>query len=77
MKKLIVLSLTGMLLTPMVGLLGVGVLVNPAVINQANCIATGITLGPIPDSLQVTAKDGSTFTLNRRQLTHAATITPA
>ena len=74
MKKLLALGLTGMLLTPMVGLLGVGVLVNPAVINQAHCIATGITLGPIPDSLQVTAKDGSTFTLNRQQLTHAATI---
>lgn len=74
MKKLLVLGLTGMLLTPMVGLLGVGVLVNPAVINQANCLATGIILGPIPDSLQVTAKDGSTFSLKRQQLTHAATI---
>ena len=71
MKKLLVFALIGMLLTPMIGLLGVGVLVNPAVLNQAHCIASGITLGPIPDSLEVTMKDGHTFTLNKQQLTHA------
>ena len=71
MKKLLVLGLTGMLLTPILRFLGVGILVNPAVINQANCIASGITLGPIPDSFQVTIKDGYSFTLNRQQLTHA------
>ena len=48
-----------MLLAPMLGIVSVGVLVNPAVINQANCIASGISLGPIPDSLQVTMKDGT------------------
>lgn len=74
MKKLIVLGVTGMLLAPMLGLVSVAVLVNPAVINQANCIASGISLGPIPDSLQVTAKDGASFTLNKQQLTNAATI---
>ena len=74
MKKLLVFALIGMLLTPMIGLLGVGVLVNPAVLNQAHCIASGITLGPIPDSLEVTMKDGHTFTLNKQQLTHAGTI---
>lgn len=74
MKKLLALALSGMLLTPMLGLVGVGVLVNPAVLNQAHCIASGIVLGPIPDSLKVTMKDGHSFTLNKQQLTHAATI---
>lgn len=74
MKKLLAVALAGMLLTPMLGLLGVGVLVNPAVLNQAHCIASGIVLGPIPDSLAVTMKDGHSFTLNKQQLTHAATI---
>lgn len=74
MKKLLALGVAGMLLAPMLGIVSVGVLVNPAVINQANCIASGISLGPIPDSLQVTMKDGTSFTLNKQQLTHAATI---
>lgn len=74
MKKLLVFGVVGMLLAPMLGLISVGVLVNPAVINQANCIASGITLGPIPDSLSVTTKDGTSFTLDKQQLTHAATI---
>lgn len=75
MKKILGVGLIALLLlTPMLGLLAVGVLMNPAVLNQANCIASGVTLGPIPDELEVTTKDGYTFTLNRRQLTHAGTI---
>lgn len=74
MKKFLAFALAGMLLTPMLGLVGVGVLVNPAVVNQAHCIASGISLGPIPDSLKVTMRDGYTFTLNRQQLTHAGAI---
>jgi hypothetical protein len=31
-------------------------------------------VGPIPDELEVTTRDGETFTLNKKQLTHAATI---
>ncbi len=74
MKKLLPLALVGVLLSPMVGLLGIGVLMNPAVTNDANCIASGIHLGPIPDSLDVTMRNGTQFTLNNKQLTHAATI---
>ena len=74
MKKLLAAAATFMLLAPMLGLLSIGVLVNPAVLNQANCIASGVILGPIPDELEVTMKDGYTFTLNKQQLTHASTI---
>lgn len=74
MKKALILALLGMLFAPMLSLLGVAVLVNPALTNQALCIASGVTLGPIPDELEVTTADGTTFTLRRTQLTHAATI---
>lgn len=74
MKKLLAAVAGLMLLAPMLGLLSVGVLVNPAVLNQGNCIASGVVLGPIPDELEVTMKDGYTFTLNKQQLTHAGTI---
>lgn len=74
MKKLLATAATFMLLAPMLGLLSIGVLVNPAVLNQANCIASGVIPGPIPDELEVTMKDGYTFTLNKQQLTHASTI---
>lgn len=74
MRKALVLALVSMLFAPMLSLLGVAVLVNPAVTNQAVCIASGVVLGPIPDELEVTTADGTTFTLSRTQLTHAATI---
>ena len=74
MKKLLALALSGMLLTPMLGVVSVGVLMNPALTHQSLCIAGDVTLGPIPDELQVTTKDGHTITLNRQQLTHAGTI---
>lgn len=74
MKKALPLALVGVLFTPLLSLLGVAVLVNPAVTNQALCIASGLTVGTIPDQLQVTTADGTTFTLNRTQLTRAATI---
>jgi murein DD-endopeptidase len=74
MKKLLAAIAGLMLLAPMLGLLSIGVLVNPAVLNQANCIASGVALGPIPDSLEVRMKDGYAFALNKQQLTHAGTI---
>lgn len=74
MKKALILALVGLLLAPMLSLLGVAVLVNPAVTNQALCIASDVILGPIPDELEVTTAGGATFTLNHTQLTRAATI---
>ena len=74
MKKAAIAALVFVLLAPMLGLLGIGVVMNPAVTNQANCVASDVVLGPIPDSLEVTMKDGYTFTLNKQQLSHAGTI---
>lgn len=74
MKKALVALAAWVMLAPMLALVGVAVLVNPAVTNQAMCIASGVVLGPVPDELEVSTADGATFTLNRQQLTHAATI---
>ena len=53
-------------------LVTVGLVINPAVI--ACLSSSGLTLGNVPDSLVVTTANGETFTLNKQQLTHAATI---
>ena len=62
------LTLTG----PAALLLMVAVLVNPAAV--AACTTGTLHVGPVPDSLTTTAKDGATVTLDKTQLTHAATI---
>ncbi len=56
---------------PATALLSVAVLANPAV---AACAPGSLIVGPIPDSLTATTRNGETVTLNRQQLTHAATI---
>ncbi|HMR12116.1 MAG TPA: M23 family metallopeptidase [Arachnia sp.] len=54
-------------------MLSVGVLMNPAA--TATCVVDGaVTVGDVPDELEVTTANGETFTLNQTQLTHAATI---
>lgn len=50
----------------------IGLLVNPSVI--AACTTSTLSVGPIQDSLTATTKDGVTVTLDKTQLTHAATI---
>ncbi len=72
-KKLAAAVLALLLLGPMLGLVGVGVLMNRAAVN---CVVPGgsVTVGSVPDSLTVTTANGDTFTLNQQQLTHAATI---
>ncbi|WP_280202981.1 M23 family metallopeptidase [Nocardia cyriacigeorgica] len=72
-KKLLILGLAFVLLGPACVLMAIGVLMNPA---AANCAVPGgsVTVGNVPDSLTVTTQDGTTFTLNKTQLTHAATI---
>ncbi|WP_286268176.1 M23 family metallopeptidase [Brooklawnia propionicigenes] len=74
MKKAVIALAALMLLGPMLGLLGIGVLMNPAA--NAACTIDGgeVSLGNVPDELTVTTQDGTTFTLNKTQLTHAATI---
>lgn len=65
--------LLGLLFGPASTLVAMSVLLNPAA--QASCLpAGGLSVGPIPTTLTVTASDGTTFTLDRQQLTHAATI---
>lgn len=71
-RKAAIAALALMFFTPSILLLGIGALMNPA---PANCTTTGVVnLGPVPESLSVTTANGETFTLNRQQLTHAATI---
>lgn len=74
MKTLAAAALTLVLLGPSFALVGIGVLMNPA--STAACTVAGnaITIGDVPESLAVTTANGETFTLNNRQLTHAATI---
>jgi cell wall-associated NlpC family hydrolase len=74
MKKGLILALVGLPFTAMLSLLGVAVLVNPALTSQELCTAGSVALGPIPDTLQAATAGGDTVTLDGQQLTHAATI---
>ena len=69
-RKAAIAALALLFFAPAAALLGVGVLMNPAAAYCATPAGT-VNLGPVPDSLTV---NGETFTLNRQQLTHAATI---
>lgn len=72
-RKAAIAALALLFFAPAAALLGIGVLMNPAAAYCATPAGT-VNLGPIPDSLFVTTANSETFTLNRRQLTHAATI---
>ena len=72
MKKLIAIAVALTFLGPSTALLGVGVLMNPAA--TATCVSSSLIVGPVPDSLTATTRAGETVTLNKTQLTHAATI---
>lgn len=50
----------------------VGVLANPSAV--AACTTSSLSVGAVPDSLTATTKDGVNVTLDKTQLTHAATI---
>src|SRR5699024_8269767 len=73
MKKLALVAILLLLLGPTIGLVSVGLLMNPAA-NAACTTGTSVTVRNVPDSLTVTTRDGETFTLTKTQLTHAATI---
>ena len=77
MKKLIVILAALVLIGPMVALVGVGALMNPAT-TAAACTTDGgggsVEVGDVPDSLTATTRDGTQVTLDKKQLTHAATI---
>ena len=72
-RKVAIAAITLMFFAPSALLLGIGALMNPAAANCATTTGT-VHLGPVPDSLTVTTASGEMFTLNRLQLTHAATF---
>nr|WP_245354807.1 M23 family metallopeptidase [Brachybacterium sacelli] len=74
MKKLAITALALVFLAPSLALVGVGVVMNPAVTTSCTVAGTNVTVGDVPDELEVTTANGETFTLNNTQLTHAATI---
>jgi murein DD-endopeptidase MepM/ murein hydrolase activator NlpD len=71
MKKLIGILVVLVLAGPLAGLVSVAALMNPAAIS---CGSGSLIVGSIPDSLTAQTQDGRSITLNKRQLTHAATI---
>ncbi|MCK7636750.1 hypothetical protein M0E82_01845 [Corynebacterium sp. P7202] len=75
MKKLPVIAAVLVLSSPALLLLGVGMIFTPGANASCPTSTSGPSVvGPVPDSLEVTAADGQTSTLNTTQLTHAATI---
>lgn len=70
-KKLAALAVAALFFAPSVALIGVAALVNPSL---TACAPGSLIVGPIPESLTATARNGESVTLNRAQLTHAATI---
>lgn len=69
-KKLLVILLVLFCIGPSTALVGLGAFMGPA----GFCLTGSLVVGPIPDSLTATTADGTTVTLDKRQLTHAATI---
>ncbi len=74
LKKLAIGLLALVLAAPLLSMVGIGLLMNPAL--TAACTVSGgsFTVGEVPDELAVQTRDGEQFTLNKTQLTHAATI---
>ena len=71
MNKLAAAALAMVMLGPILPLMAVGVLVNPA--TQA-CSIDSLAVGVVPDRLDAATADGVKVTLDHKQLTHAATI---
>ncbi|RAF00449.1 M23 family peptidase, partial [Burkholderia multivorans] len=73
LKKLLVAALALVFLAPSLVLIGIVVVMNPALSATGSCTIpaiSNVTVGDVPDELEVTAANGETFTLNRTQLTH-------
>lgn len=71
MTKIVGLLLVLLLALPPIGLIAVATLLRPAIFP---CSVSNLAVGPIPESLTARTRDGHEVTLNRRQLSHAATI---
>ena len=72
MSKAVVAGVTAILFGPATVLLGLAVLLNPAA--QAQCLPSSLVAGQTPASLTATKSDGIEVTLDKSQLTRAATI---
>ena len=72
MKKLLVLVVALIFLGPSTALIGVGVVMNPAA--TTTCVSSSLVVGEVPDALTATTSGGETITLDKTQLSHAATI---
>ncbi|HEY9425355.1 MAG TPA: M23 family peptidase, partial [Microterricola sp.] len=70
MKRFIGILAALALFGPFIGLVCIAALMNPAAIS---CGSGSLIVGSIPDSLTAHTRDGQSITLNRQQLTHAAT----
>jgi len=71
MKKLIGIVVVLLLLGPAVGLVSVATLMSTTSIS---CGSGSLAVGNVPNSLTAQTRDGRSITLNKTQLTHAATI---
>ncbi|WP_416447319.1 M23 family metallopeptidase [Leucobacter sp. HNU] len=69
-KKVVVLLLVLFCVGPSTALVGLGAFMGPL----GFCLTDSLTVGPIPDRLTATTADGTPVVLEKRQLTHAATI---
>lgn len=74
LKKLAIGLLALLLAAPLLSMVGIGLLMNPALTATCTVSGGGFTVGEVPDELAVQPRDGEQFTLNKTQLTHAATI---
>lgn len=72
LKKVAIGAVGLMLLAPTLGLVSIGLVMNPSA--SAACTVDSFSVQNVPDSLTVTTADGYTFKLNKKQLNHAATI---
>ena len=74
LKKLAIGLLALALVAPFLSMVGIGLLMNPAATWACTVPGGGLQVGEVPDELAVETRDGESFTLNKKQLTHAATI---
>ncbi|GFZ83186.1 M23 family metallopeptidase [Nesterenkonia alkaliphila] len=74
MKKILTAVLVLALFAPMLLVVGVGVVANPASSQQGMCTPVDLNVGPIPDELVSETANGEPVRLGRTQLEHAGSI---
>lgn len=74
MKKVIAAIVILVVAAPMLLVLGVGFVANPAVSDEEMCLSEDLTVGPVPDQLVSETVNGEPVSLDRTQLERAAAI---